>query len=137
MPQTLVKALRLQETEETILVFDNYSGNQEFFLKQQEKINRVTNGTVKVYIRKNTQEMPHDKDYQQHPENTENRAELIDRFTQHIQQDHVRSTLKGNVTLNSRDVTRRINSSSKLKAQFASIISQRLPVAATILTGNV
>ena len=36
--QTLVKAFRL---EETILVFGNYSGNQKFSLKQQERINRV------------------------------------------------------------------------------------------------
>ena len=56
--QTLVKALRLQEAEETILVFDNYSDNQEFFLRQQERMNRLTNGTVRVYIGESTQEMP-------------------------------------------------------------------------------
>ena len=33
LSQTLVKALRTQEAEETVLVFDNYSNNQEFFLK--------------------------------------------------------------------------------------------------------
>ena len=31
--QTLLKALRTQEAEETVLVFDNYCNNQEFFLK--------------------------------------------------------------------------------------------------------
>ena len=35
--QTLVKASRLQEEEETILVFDNYSDNQEYFLKTVRK----------------------------------------------------------------------------------------------------
>ena len=35
--QTLVKASRLQEAEETILVFDNYSDNQEYFLKTARK----------------------------------------------------------------------------------------------------
>ena len=44
--QTLVKPFRLQEAEETLLVFDNYSDNQEFSLKVQERINRVINGTV-------------------------------------------------------------------------------------------
>ena len=29
--QTLVKALRKQEAEETVLVFDNYINNKEFF----------------------------------------------------------------------------------------------------------
>ena len=36
--------LRTQEAEETVLVFDNYSNNQEFFLQWQERINRVTKG---------------------------------------------------------------------------------------------
>ena len=48
--QTLVKVLRIQE------VFDNYSNNQEFFLKQREIINRVTNGRYckSAYLRKLT-----------------------------------------------------------------------------------
>ena len=35
--QTLVKASRLQEAEETMLVFDNYSDNQEYFLEAARK----------------------------------------------------------------------------------------------------
>ena len=35
--ETLVKAFSLQQAKETLLMFDNYSGNQEFSLKQQEK----------------------------------------------------------------------------------------------------
>ena len=114
--QTLVKALRLQET---VLVFDNYSDRQGFFLKQQERINWVTNGTVRMYIGGNAQEMFEGKGYQQYLENKGNKAKLIDRFTQHILQEQVRSKLKGNVILNSRDVTYRINS-SKLKTLFKS-----------------
>ena len=45
MFQTLIKAFRLQETA---LIFHNYSNNQEFSSKHQERINRVTNGTVRV-----------------------------------------------------------------------------------------
>ena len=56
--QTLVKAFRLQET---ILIFHNYSDNQEFPWKHQERINRVTNGTVRVCMGKNTQEMTQGK----------------------------------------------------------------------------
>lgn len=52
--QTLVNAFRLQEAEETILVFDNYSDIQELSLKEQERISQVTNSTVKVYIGENT-----------------------------------------------------------------------------------
>ena len=48
--QNLVQAFRLPEAEETILIFDKYSDNQKFFLKQQERINRATNGTVSVYV---------------------------------------------------------------------------------------
>ena len=85
MFQTLVKALRTQEAEETVLVFDNYSNNQEFFLKQQERINRVTNGRYykSVYVRK-LPKMSQGKVYKQYLENTENKAELIDRFCKNI-----------------------------------------------------
>ena len=47
--QTLFKAFRLQEAKETILVFDSYYDKQEFPLKEQERINRVTNFTVRAY----------------------------------------------------------------------------------------
>ena len=73
--QTLVKVLRIQE------VFDNYSNNQEFFLKQQEIINRVTNGRYykSAYLRKLIK-MFQGEAYKQYLENTENKAELIDQF---------------------------------------------------------
>ena len=73
--QTLVKVLRTQE------VFDNYSNNQEFFLKQQEIINRVTNGRYykSAYLRKLIK-MFQGEAYKQYLENTENKAELIDQF---------------------------------------------------------
>ena len=53
--QTLVKDFRLQET---VLVFDNYSDDQEFFLKQQGRVNRVINGTVREYIGKMIKKCP-------------------------------------------------------------------------------
>ena len=67
----------------------------------------------------NVQETTQVKGYQQYLENKENKADLIDRFTQYIQQDHVHSKLKGNVIFNSRDVSYRINS-SELKILFNS-----------------
>ena len=67
----------------------------------------------------NAQEILQGKACQQYFENTENKAELIDRFTQHIQQDHLRSKLKGSVLFNSRDGTCRVNS-SELKTLFTS-----------------
>ena len=70
--QTLVKPFRLQEAEETLLVFDNYSDDQEFSLKEQERINRVTNCTLRAYMEENAQVMPQGKAYQQYLENTEN-----------------------------------------------------------------
>ena len=74
--QTLVKAFRLQEADETILVFDNYCDNQEFSLKEQEKINVVTNGTVRVYMKENAKLkpkiIPQGKAYEQYLKNKEN-----------------------------------------------------------------
>ena len=79
--QTLVKALRTQEAEETVLVFDNYNNNQEFFLNQQERTNRVTNVRYykSAYVRK-LPKMSQGKVYKQYLEKTENFAELVDRF---------------------------------------------------------
>ena len=79
--QTLVKALRTQDAEETVLVFNNYGNNQEFFLNQQERINWVTNGRYykRVYARK-LPRMSQGKAYKQYLEYTENKAEHIDRF---------------------------------------------------------
>ena len=64
-----------------VLVINNYSKNQEFFLKQQERINQVTNGRYykSAYMRK-LPKMSQAKAYKQYLENTENKAELIDRF---------------------------------------------------------
>ena len=70
--QTLVKPFRLQEAEETLLVFDNYSDIQEFSLEEHERINRFTNGTIRAYMEENAQVMPQGKAHQQHLENTEN-----------------------------------------------------------------
>ena len=83
MFQTLVKALKTQEAEETVLVFDNYSNNQEFFLNQQERINRVTNGRCykSAYVKK-LPKMSQGKGYKQYLENTENNAERIDLFSE-------------------------------------------------------
>ena len=53
-------------------MLDNYSDNQEFSLKVQERINRVTNGTVRAYMEEDAQVIPQGKAYQQYLENTEN-----------------------------------------------------------------
>ena len=116
--QTLVKALRTQEAEQTVLVFDNYSNNQEYFLQHQERINRVTNGKYykSVYVRK-VPKMSKGKAYKQYRENTENKAELI------FQNTPIKITdtqnVKGNVLFNSRDVKYRMNS-CELKTLFTS-----------------
>ena len=61
--QTLVKALRTQE----VLVFENYSNNQECFLKQQEKITGGTSGRSykSAYMRK-LPKMSRGKTYKQY-----------------------------------------------------------------------
>ena len=70
-------------------------------------------------MRENAQIIPQGKVYQKYLENTENKAELIDRFTQYIQQDHVRTKLTGNIIFNSRNLTYRINS-CELETLFTS-----------------
>ena len=68
--RTFVKAFCLQKT---IIVFDNCSYNQEFSLKQQERINRTTNNTVRMYMGENAKEMSQGKACQQSLENTRNK----------------------------------------------------------------
>ena len=118
MFQTLIKALRTQEAEETVLVFDNYSNNQEFFLKQQERINRVTNGRYykSVYVRK-LSKMSQGKAYKQYLEKAENKAELILQYTS-IKTTNTQNE-KGNVKFNSRDAKCKMNS-TELKTLFTS-----------------
>ena len=118
--QTLVKALRTQEAEETVLVFDNYNNNQEFFLNQQERTNRVTNVRYykSAYVRK-LPKMSQGKVYKQYLEKTENFAELVDRFWKIHPARPQTLKRKGNVLFISRDVTYRVNS-SELKTLFTS-----------------
>lgn len=70
-------------------------------------------------MEENAQVIPQGKAYQLHLKNTQNKAELVDWFTQYIQHDQVRSKLKGNVVFNSRDITYHINRSD-LKTLFTS-----------------
>ena len=89
--QTLVKALRTQEAEETVLVFDNYNNNQEFFLNQQERINRVTN--VRCYKSAYVRKLP-----KMSINNTLKRQRITlnssTDFAKYIQQDHKHSNEK-------------------------------------------
>ena len=73
MIQTFVKSFRLQEAEETLLVFNNY--NQEFLLKKQERINRVINDTVRVYMEENVMFLGKvDQQYHENKENASSRT---------------------------------------------------------------
>ena len=60
-------------------MFANYGDDEEFPLKQQERINRVTNFILRVYTEKNAQEMIQGKAYQQYFENKKNKVEPIHR----------------------------------------------------------
>ena len=129
--QTLVKALRTQETEETVFIFDNYSNNQDFFLKQRKRINRVTNGRyyISTYVKKKVK-----------PINNTLKTQIIKLnsltdFAKYIQQDDKHSKRKGNVLFNSRDITYRMNS-RELKTLFNLTMKrliQRLSVTASVL----
>ena len=85
----------------------------------------------------NTQVMSQGKAYQQYLENTENKVEFFDRFTQYIQQDHACSKLKGNIIFNSGDVTCRIGSAASWKhCLYLTMkrLTQRLYIVAAVLT---
>ena len=75
----------------------------ELSLKEQERINRVINGTVRGYMEENAQVMPQGKAYQQYLESTEKTSRTT--YRKYVQQNHLRSKLKGNFAFNYRDIT--------------------------------
>ena len=108
--------LRTQEAEETVLVFDNYSNNQEFFIKQQERTNRV-------HIWENSQKCPKVKPINNTLKTQRIKLNSLTDFAKYIQWDQKHSKRKGNAFLSSRDVAYRMNS-SELKTLFASNLEE-------------
>ena len=97
----LTKVHKLKESTETILVFDNYSDELEYSLKEQERSDRARPTTpLRTHIGGISQEIHQGKNYQEFLSNTKNKSQLLKKFTKYLTHENTRKNLMGRTTLN-------------------------------------
>ena len=97
----LIKVYKLKESSETIPVFDNYTDEIEYSLKEEERLDRAGSTIpLRTYIREISQEMFQGKSYQDFLLKTENKSQLLKKFTEYLAQESKRKQLMGRITLN-------------------------------------
>ena len=81
----LIKLYKLKESTETILVFDNYTAELEYSLKEQERSDRAGSAaTLQTHIGEISQEMPQGKNYQKFLSNFKNKSQLQKNSTEYL-----------------------------------------------------
>jgi len=78
----------------------------EFSIKEAERLERGC--SPRVHLGSNDQQMMGSKDFQQFLHNKESKDELIKRFNDFIEHSEVRNHLKVPLTINHRNITKRI-----------------------------
>ena len=97
----LIKVYKLKESTETILVFDNYTDELEYSLKEQERSDRAgSTAPLRTNIGEISQEMPQGKNYHEFLSNTKNKSQLLKTFTEYLTHENTRKDLMGRTTLN-------------------------------------
>ena len=92
---------KLKESTETILVFDNYTDELEYSLKEQERSYRTgLTAPLQTHIGEISQEMPQGKNYQEFLSNIKNKSQLLKKFTEYLTHENTRKDLIGRATLN-------------------------------------
>ena len=92
--------------KETVVVFDNYIEDQEYSIKEAERLERGC--SPRVHLGSNDQQMMGSKDFQWFMHNKENKDELIKRFNDFVEHPEVRNHLKVPLTINHRSITKKI-----------------------------
>ena len=97
----LIKVYKLKESTETILVFNNFMDEPELYLKEQERSHRAgSTAALRIHIGEICQEIPQGKNYQEFLSNTENKSQLLKKFTGYLPQENTRKDFMGRTTLN-------------------------------------
>ena len=110
----LIKVYKLKESSETILVFDNYTDEFEYSLKEEERLDRAGSTVpLRTYVREISREMFQGKSYQDFLLNTENKSQLLNKFTEYLAQESKRKQLMDRITLNIEKDTVLISQSHK------------------------
>ena len=90
----LIEVYNLKKSTEIILVFDNYTDELEYSLKEQET------ASLQTHISEISQEMPQDKNYQEFLSNTRNKSQLLKKLTEYFTHEKARKDFMGRTTLN-------------------------------------
>ena len=90
----LIKVYKLKKSIEIILVFDNYTDELQYSLKEQET------ASLQTHISEISQKMPQDKNYQEFLSNTRNKSELLKKLTEYFTHEKTRKDFMGRTTLN-------------------------------------
>ena len=97
----LIKVYKLKESTETILVFDNYTEELEYSLKEQERSDKDgSTAPLQTHIGEISQEMPQGKNHQKFLSNTKNKSQSLEKFTEYLTHENTRKNLMGCTTLN-------------------------------------
>ena len=92
--------------KEIVVVFDNYIDDQEYSIKEAERLERGC--SPRVHLGSNDQQMIGGKDFQRFMYNKENKDELIKRFNDFAEDPEMRSYLKVPLTITHRNGTKKI-----------------------------
>ena len=67
-------------------MFDNYTDELEYSLKEQERSERAgSTASLRKYIGEISQKMPQGKNYQEFLCNTKNKSQLLEKFTKYLE----------------------------------------------------
>ena len=69
------------------IVFDNYTDNQTFSVKQTKRVRRAADEGKWLHIGNDSQEMPQGDNYKDFLKNNSNKADLIRRFNKFVKRD--------------------------------------------------
>ena len=97
----LIKVYKLKESTETGLVFDNYTDELEYSLKERKRSDRAgSTAPLRTHVGEMSQEIPQGKNYQEFLSNTKNKSQLLKKFTEYATHENTRKDLMGHTTLN-------------------------------------
>ena len=78
---------RLHSPSKVHIVFDNYTDNQMFSVKQTKRVSRAAGEGKRLHIGNDSQEMPEGDDYKYFLKNNLNKADLIRRFNEFVKRE--------------------------------------------------
>ena len=91
---------KLKESAETILVFDNYTDELEYFLHEQERSDSAgLTASLRKHIGEISQKMTQGKNYQKFLSNTKNKSQLLKILNEYLTHENTRKDLLGRTTL--------------------------------------